>query len=453
MAVASAEPVPTQVPASQAASRPRIPSPPRDLGPIDPDAPLEIEDPSGEALLSFFEALRRAEAALPEGRVAVVQFGDSHTAADFGTGRLRRKLQSRFGDAGRGFLLPGRPFRSYYQRDVRLASEGKWEVQNGLRVSAQEPFGMAGIRSISSSSKSIGTVQTCDGCGSKEATRLELFYRSFPEGGGLKLMVDDQPHAEFSTKESAEGPGTVGGYWSVEVPSGPHKLSVQPVGDGPVELFGVVLERDTPGVVLDALGVNGAQILHLLRWDWSFVGEQLARRDPRLVILAYGTNESANQSLSLDTLAANLEEAIVRVKTTVPGASILVLGPPDRNVRERNDCDKPKKKSKKKNSPKVQPLPEGEVAPGCEWKTPLVIPEIVEVERAVAAQQGVAFFDTYLSMGGSGSMELWNRLSPPLAQRDHTHLSKEGYEANADALFDALMRSYERYLTVAPPLP
>jgi lysophospholipase L1-like esterase len=189
-----------------------------------------------------------------------------------------------------------------------------------------------------------------------------------------------------------------------------------------------------------------------LRWDWSFVGEQLARRNPSLVILAYGTNESANQSLSLDTLAANLDEVITRVKATVPGASILVLGPPDRNVRERNDCDKPKKKSKK-NSPKAQPVPVGEVAPGCEWKTPRVIPEIVEVERSVAARQGVAFFDTYLAMGGSGSMELWTRQAPPLAQRDHTHLSKEGYEANADALFDALMRSYERYLTVAPALP
>jgi len=51
----------------------------------------------------FFEALARLEAGQAEDDVRVTQFGDSHTAADIETAVVRRALQARFGDGGRGF--------------------------------------------------------------------------------------------------------------------------------------------------------------------------------------------------------------------------------------------------------------------------------------------------------------------------------------------------------------
>ena len=40
-----------------------------------------------------------------------MQIGDSHTANDSFSGRLRELFQARFGDAGRGVLPPGVPYR------------------------------------------------------------------------------------------------------------------------------------------------------------------------------------------------------------------------------------------------------------------------------------------------------------------------------------------------------
>src|SRR5262249_2256202 len=140
------------------------------------------------ALAPFFDALRRAEAGRPDGRVLITQFGDSHTVADFGTSKLRRLMQGRFGDAGRGLVLPGRPFRGYFQRDLFSWSEGNWRVENGLRlgVGASEPFGIAGFRSIGDSPQTVSFVGTCrdEVCPSNATlSRFELFYRVTPQGG------------------------------------------------------------------------------------------------------------------------------------------------------------------------------------------------------------------------------------------------------------------------------
>jgi hypothetical protein len=93
----------------------------------------------------------------------------------------------------------------------------------------------------------------------------------------------------------------------------------------------------------------------------------------------------------------------------------------------------------------VQPK-ENEIPEGCEWKTPLIIPEIVEAERRAALREGVAFFDTYQAMGGSGSMDYWHKQTPPMSGKDHTHLNKLGYETISDMLYDALMQQYDGYL-------
>ena len=42
-------------------------------------------------------------------RLTILQLGDSHTAADFFTGRVRTRLQEAFGDGGRADIVPGKP--------------------------------------------------------------------------------------------------------------------------------------------------------------------------------------------------------------------------------------------------------------------------------------------------------------------------------------------------------
>ena len=57
--------------------------------------------------------------------------GDSHTANDAFSGRMRRLMQARFGDAGRGMLPPGIPFRLYRPAQVTVTADG-WTTIGSL---------------------------------------------------------------------------------------------------------------------------------------------------------------------------------------------------------------------------------------------------------------------------------------------------------------------------------
>src|SRR6185369_9408243 len=103
------------------------------------------------------------------------------------------------------------------------------------------------------------------------------------------------------------------------------------------------LERLCPGVIVDSLGVVGRRLGSLRSWDWSVIGEQLASRDPRLVILQYGTNEADDPDLDLEAMARYFDETILRIRAAAPTAAILILGPPDLAVREGGKpCDRRK---------------------------------------------------------------------------------------------------------------
>ena len=73
-------------------------------------APVAIEHP--ERIGRFLSALGGPR------RVRITHFGDSHIAADLFTAPIRLGLQARFGNGGRGFLLAGRPWSSYWQDGV-----------------------------------------------------------------------------------------------------------------------------------------------------------------------------------------------------------------------------------------------------------------------------------------------------------------------------------------------
>src|SRR5689334_16647667 len=109
-------------------------------------APLQfIEDPTGRAMQSFYEALTRTEHG--EAITRVLHYGDSHIAADLLTGALRRELQSRFGDAGAGFVLANKPYSYYARPGVTIYTTDGWRA-GGLSEASlinDGRFGLAGI--------------------------------------------------------------------------------------------------------------------------------------------------------------------------------------------------------------------------------------------------------------------------------------------------------------------
>lgn len=394
------------------------------------DAPAAALDP-------LYTALAAAERGDPSGRVEIAVFGDSHTAGDSMTSRLRVTLQARFGDAGRGLVAAGRPpARHYYQRDVKYGRSGDWTAAVGGHRGDVEPFGIAGLRVSGQRKGAQLWVETCADCQAGASVgQFEILYYAAPDHGVLRYRVDDGAWQALPTRTSAIEPPHPARQ-VVAVVDGPHKLALEHGGGGAIDLFGVVLERVRAGVIVDSLGVVGRRLGSLRSWDWSIIGEQLATRDPRLVILQYGTNEADDPDNDLEAMARYFDDTILRIRAAAPTASILILGPPDMGVREGGKaCDKPPPRG----------AADAGVIPECEWRTPAVLREIIAVEHAAAARNHVAFYDTFAAMGGADQMHAWFVGEPRLAYKDHVHLTDLGYQQWADGLSSAMLAGYERW--------
>jgi lysophospholipase L1-like esterase len=242
------------------------------------------------------------------------------------------------------------------------------------------------------------------------ASRFELFYMKQPGGGHLTVDIDGERVARLAT--DSERPETA--YTGFEAPDGHHRVAVRTESDGVVRLFGMAVERDSPGVIVDTLGIPGARIRYHLEWDDAIYREHLARRKPDLVVLAYGTNEAGDDDVPITLYEARLRKALERIREVLPTASCLLIGPSDRPL--------------KVGRTKYEPRPRTE--------------QVIATQRRVAPEFTCGFFDLVGVMGGPMSMVQWVAADPPLGAPDHVHLTRLGYETVGEALYGALMASF-----------
>src|SRR5262245_47365646 len=100
---------------------------------------------STRALDHFFEALRSVEARRAGAVVRIAHYGASPTTADLITGDARKLLQNRFGDAGHGFCLLGKPWAWYGHSGVDLSGSG-WAVDPASMSKIKDGFyGLGGV--------------------------------------------------------------------------------------------------------------------------------------------------------------------------------------------------------------------------------------------------------------------------------------------------------------------
>jgi lysophospholipase L1-like esterase len=244
---------------------------------------------------------------------------------------------------------------------------------------------------------------------------VELDYLQQPGGGRVALSDNGATVNEAST-EGPFGPG----FLEYATTPGHHRFEVRTEEPAPVRLFGWVTENPR-GITYESMGINGAEAALIQRWDEAMHAVYLKRRDPALIVLAYGTNEAGDSKWSeagyLDAFAAILQ----RLRRAVPAASILVLGPPDRFVRVKG-----------------------------RWRPYEGVDRIVAAQQEACRQNRCAYWNTRARMGAEGSMINW--VMAGLAQGDYVHFTSQGYQRLGSVLFQDIMRLYESYLKVRPEL-
>ena len=103
-----------------------------------------------------------------------------------------------------------------------------------------------------------------------------MAYGQGPRGGSFDVLIDGSRAGRIASRASAPG----GGFFAFDVADGPHHVEVRTVGDGEVTIYGMNLDRREAGVVVDALGINGAQIFTPLRWGEGCFAEQIRHVSP-----------------------------------------------------------------------------------------------------------------------------------------------------------------------------
>jgi lysophospholipase L1-like esterase len=360
-------------------------------------------------LPNFYASLQQLASGQRQRHVRVLWFGDSHTAADFWTDAVRQPLQGRFGAGGAGLVLLG--LKRYRHGLAKLSRSGDWRVIPRSPAATQphpEGFlGLAGVGAVPTSADASARIELNGALGwAQGKLRWELLYRLPKATSSFGVRSGEAPQ---HTVRAGQGQLRPSGLASLVLESQSHPfLTLDDFVDEP-ELFGVIVEGETPGLVIDTLGINGARAATPLAWNADAWVEEVKAREPALIVLSYGTNEVGDVE-AVNVYGVHYAALIDRLRAAAPDADCLIAGPTDRVRRD--------------------------------WITDPRVVAIDEAQRQIAGELGCAFFSTLDAMGGQGSLRRWAFGNPQYARRDRVHLLPRGYRKLGQTMADQLLVSY-----------
>lgn len=332
---------------------------------------------------NFGQNLAPLQTAFSQNNVHILQIGDSHTAGDYFTETLRKRLQADIGDGGIGFAYPAKIAGQRTARHGYGVSD--YQTFNSRTHSFDFPLG--GVVAVSNGGVMTLTSRTYEGDSQKASIIVQgeagSQIRLNDKRGARTLIL---PKSGWQTlKDTLSFPVTIN-------------------ADRGVILGGFWLNRSSGGVV-SAVGINGATQSYWNKWRTD-LAEDLEQSQADLVILAYGTNEAfANDN---HNHRQALQTAINQIRQGLPNAAILLINAPDSLKSTAGSCGTP----------------------------PPSLGLVRNTIYELAQTNGTLYWDWQAAMGSSCTMKDW--MNRGLAAKDGVHFTAKGYEAAANDLYDGL---------------
>lgn len=347
-------------------------------------------------------------------RVTVIHIGDSHIQADFFTGRVRQNMQLEFGNAGRGTVFPYRAAKTNGPSDYRSWTNTDWTSRRNSVAGNELPIGLTGITIETMDTNSLLRITMKNMPGLDYGfNKLTLFHEKGI--GAFDVTVCDTFNCELAKIDVRTGdPNRSEVNFTSQMYSVIFDFSAPDTNARRSRIYGMLLENGQPGVLYNMIGVNGAEYRHYNNSQYFI--DQLAYLKPDLVIISMGTNEAYMSGFKKDLFYNNIDSLVKHIRAVAPGSKCLLTTPGDSFRRTR--------KGRVKN------------------------PDMLLARNTVidyCTTNGLPYWDLFRVMGGYGSMAKW--YVSGLAAYDRLHFSKKGYDIQGRLLFDAMMRSYEDYIT------
>ncbi|MBB4803589.1 LysM repeat protein [Flavobacterium nitrogenifigens] len=428
------------------------------------EAPSDGQIYNAKVLQDFFKKLEENEN-LKNQKINIVHIGDSHIQGDLMTNEIRKNLQQKFGNAGRGLVFPYQLAKTNGSYNERFKSNRTWESYRNIHPFKSCPVGLSGIGlwrntggfvmemnvkdpaykfntikiitpqnqnmfDLAVSSK-INSIQTTErkvithkikkgevlgSIADKYNVSIEEIKRdnhlkgnNIRAGRTLKIATNETRSKTVSMSEfvplTLESDSYTHYYNSENALSRIFLIPNKEASD--FELNGIVLEKDAPGILYSGIGVNGAKYSDYNKYPLFF--EQLKALHPDLLVFSLGTNESYDH-LDAANYIQELREFIANIKAQKIDAPIIVMTPPPSLLRRKPNT---------------------------------YIDDYTRKIIDIAQKDGFAVWDLYDEFGGMSGikqLKIQGLIGP-----DWVHYSKKGYEKQGNLFTQAFLKAYDNF--------
>ncbi len=367
-------------------------------------------DPGPKAARCKKTALARTMRRLKAGeRVRILQLGDSHIAADYITGMIRSRLQSKYGNGGRGFMHIDQRW-GFGGRKTRRKDSAWTQTRLVDKYGPGKPFGFSGMSIVAKKKGAQASYRVLAG-----DEILRLYYRQHPKGGGVRIMLEGKEIGQFSSKGPNETKvfevklGVSGK--PVKQRRGPAGWSLNLVAGKGTQLFGLSFDKSGDrGVVYESVGPVGADAKVYLDAERESFVQHLKVHAPDLVVLMVGGNDalkSRKKWTDLTKVRSHHNDLVDLIQSTLPQAEVLIWAPMDAGDKK-----------------------------GGKVRSKALLTDVRDLQKAVAQAKGAAFWDTLEAMGGTGAIAKWHKAR--LMNRDLVHPKKRAADLLGLLFADAL---------------
>ncbi len=322
-------------------------------------------------------------------KFTIVHIGDSHVQPGIISDEVRRTLQERFGNGGRGLICPLALAGTNEPSDYLLKSSSSVSASSKL-LSSSKPAGM-GMTGVAVKFSGASTTLSI-----KAKRQGDDFYR---------ITIFHTPSSPFSVEQN--GLEMKGKQRSVNatdyvLDTETDTANLRLTGSG--ALYGVRLLNSHRGVVVDCIGNNGATYRSYLNID-NFA-RQISDLEPQLVIISLGTNEAYG---SFGSITSNIDQMLSDIRRHCPRVKFLLTTPMETQKRGSRG-----------------------------YYIQSNIAAVRDLILAYGKNHNVPVWDFYQVAGGTGASNRWLRAH--YMKTDHLHLGNDGYHLQGRLLAEALLR-------------
>src|SRR5262245_16978708 len=416
----------TPATAAPDAEQPSVVEPPPPLF-IEPPAPgaqaAEIEDDGVGDVTPTLEG--RAKGGPGKRGLVILHIGDSHTSADFLTGELRKRLQARYGRGAPGYITAGHPHIGVRSSSLNVKASSGWTYKSLQRPdAATAEFWLSGYNAVASSPGETMSF-TADKPQLFDTIEIEVVRQ--PGGGAIDVKLDGVVETSYDLSSSKIEPVVIRLVPARAATEKVREIAITTKGHGTVMLASLAIYNRQTGLTYNSVGYPGAQASLINKFNTKLLANDLLRINPQIVVLSFGTNEASNEGLDIAKYTEGYERIVNKIKTTLPAAQIVVIGPPDFSEQSGGGG----KKDKASGRVREANADGKSVASDCAWHTPARLGQVREAQREVAQRLGLVYWNWASIMPSECGAHRWFTASPPLMAKDHVHFTIEGYRKSA----------------------